>query len=330
MAAVARSGCSTVARWAESGRRTSSECGDPLADLERHGQRGGGVLGPADDEGGCGDGVDLVAQVHLADRRAAPGVALVGRVGHALGQLPDERRRRGERRRAEPAGRHRLDERLGALAADEVDPLHPALRRPEVGRGAAQHEGGDALGRVDPQPHADHARRATGRRRRPSPARGGRAGRGRRGRGRRGSTGRGVRASGRGPGGRSARRGTGGRGPPPGAPTWRRSCRWSCRARRREPPRARRSGGGGRRSRSWCGGSSGRGEGAVDEGAGGAQVTTGVERVAERRPRRARCARRGRGPARRPGGGTRSARRGRRSRPSPGPRPGRRRPPPAT
>ena len=27
MAAAARSGCSTVARWAASGRRTSSECG---------------------------------------------------------------------------------------------------------------------------------------------------------------------------------------------------------------------------------------------------------------------------------------------------------------
>ena len=124
---------------------------DPLVDGSSDmAQRGGRVLGAADDEGGRGDGLDLVAQVHLADGRAAPGVALVGRVGHALGQGTDER---AAPRRASPA----LNQR-GVMASTSA--WVPSRRTrstrsthrsggPEVGRRAAQHQRGDALGRVD-------------------------------------------------------------------------------------------------------------------------------------------------------------------------------------
>ena len=71
----------------------------------------------------------------------------------------------------EPAAHGRVGERLHALCAHGLGPLEPALRRPEVRRGAREHEPFHPVAGVRPQPHADRARRATARRTRSAPRR---------------------------------------------------------------------------------------------------------------------------------------------------------------
>ena len=121
---------------------------DPLAVLGRRRR----VVAARDDERRRADGAELGDEVHVLDRRAAGGVALVRRGGeHGAhgrgggGLALDEARR-------QPAPDARIGDRVDALGTHGRCAVGPHRGRPEVRRRAAEHEPADALGRVDGHP----------------------------------------------------------------------------------------------------------------------------------------------------------------------------------
>ena len=315
MAAVARSGCSTVARWAAPGITTSWEPAMPW------------WMASAISSGVAGSSAPQITRVGAVivwiwSRRSMPPMAVQHPAYPSSGVSTSPWTRGstmcGARPRC-PAANHR-----GVMASTsaavpfrphQVRPLQPPLGRAQVGRRAAQHQRGDALGGVDAQPHADHAAERQAAVGDPLDLQPVEQGQHVADRGRPGSTGRAARASRRGRGGRSARRGSGGTAPGPAEPTSRRRSRWSCRAR---PPARRPARPPGSRARpvrsSWCC-SCARACAARARSMNVARWRRGgrgVERVEPVRRHRARLARSGRRPAPPPAPASRRGPRGRR------------------
>ena len=170
MAAVARSGCSIVARWAASGSTTSwATPAIALLDGGRPCPAAWPVLRSADHDQVGAVMADLVAEVHPADRRAAAGVALIGRGRPAAGTTSTIR--------LPSASGWALNQRAVMASTSarcpsgaRSPPAPPSGRVGRVGRRAAQHQRRRPARGRGRRATCRPCRRATGRRRRPGRA----------------------------------------------------------------------------------------------------------------------------------------------------------------
>ena len=112
--------------------------GDALPDLLGLGGRRRRVLLAGDDQRRQADRPDRLAQVHVADRGAAAGVALRRGLEDHLAHPLDHDRGLGAERLGEPALDHAVGERRHALLARDLDALVPEVLRLHVAGGRAQ------------------------------------------------------------------------------------------------------------------------------------------------------------------------------------------------
>src|SRR5918995_1948410 len=138
------------------GDHLEARAGDGVADELTVLWRGRGVFGGGDDEGRGPDLLEPVSEVHVPDRRAAPGVAFGVRPAQHRCRLLYGLGVRGEELRGEPAYDDAVYQCVHTLFPCDPDALVPELSGAEQGRGAAEHEALDALGGLARQPHADH------------------------------------------------------------------------------------------------------------------------------------------------------------------------------
>src|SRR5918995_333137 len=131
------------------GDHLEARAGDGVADELAVLWRGRRIIGCGDDEGRGPDLPEPVSEVHVPDRRAAPGVAFGVRPAQHRCRLLYGLGVRGEELRGEPAYDDAVYQCVHTLFPCDPDALVPELSWAEQGRGAAEDEALDAL---HPQP----------------------------------------------------------------------------------------------------------------------------------------------------------------------------------